>query len=109
MSESIEPANLPPKDASGRSSSKKEIPLAPAEVTHPLWLSVSESAKLAGVGSKTIRRGLDSHKLTFKVVGNRYLINSKDLITWLLAHTKLRNKFINHGFGQYVAFWKQDN
>ncbi len=99
--------NLAPAPLPSRRSASKIIPPAPSEVAHPVWLSVSESAKLAGVGTKTIRRGLDSHKLTFKVVGNRYLINSKDLIAWLLAHTKLRNKFSGHGFGQYVSSWKQ--
>lgn len=90
-----------------RKAARPAIPLPPREVLNPVWLSVSESAKLAGVGTKTIRRGLDSHKLAFKVVGNRYLINSAHLIAWLLAHTKLRNKFSKHGFGQYVSAWKQ--
>ncbi len=81
--------------------------LPPAEVANPLWLSVSEAARIAGVQKKTIRRGLDSGGLTFKVVGNRYLINATTLIIWLLASTKLRNKFLHHGFGQYVEEWKK--
>ncbi len=79
----------------------------PAEVISPIWLSVSESAKLGGVQSKTIRRGLDSGILKFKVVRNRYLINFATLAIWMLKNTKLRNKFNNFGIGQYVDKWKE--
>lgn len=79
----------------------------PSEVLNPIWLSVSEAAKVAGVQTKTIRRGLDSGLLKFKVIKNRYLINLATLATWLLKNTKLRNKFIHHGFGQYVDKWKK--
>ncbi len=79
----------------------------PAEAISPIWLSVSESAKLGGVQSKTIRRGLDSGILKFKVVRNRYLINFATLATWMLKNTKLRNKFNNFGIGQYVDKWKE--
>lgn len=93
--------------ATSRSAtSAKRTLLPPAEVENPLWLSVSESAKFAGLGSKTIRRGIDGHHFIFKVNGNRYLINSHSLITWIFSHTKLRNKFLKHGFGQYVKEWK---
>lgn len=79
----------------------------PAEVLSPIWLSVSESAKLGGVQTKTIRRGLDSGILKFKVVRNRYLINFATLTIWMLKNTKLRNKFNHFGIGQYVDKWKE--
>ncbi len=80
--------------------------LPPSEVTSPIWLSVSEAAKIGGVQTKTIRRGLGSGMLTYKIVRNRYLINLMTLIIWLLKNTKLRNKFTNFGLGQYVDKWK---
>lgn len=80
--------------------------LPPTEPSHPIWLSVSEAAKIAGVQTKTIRRGIEATSLKFKVVGNRYLINMTALIAWVLNNTKLRNKFLSQGFGQYVADWK---
>lgn len=83
--------------------------LPPAEPLKPIWLSVSEAAKLGGVQSKTIRRGIEAGNLKFKVIGNRYLINLATLITWLLSNTKLRNKFLNQGLGQYVSQWKRPN
>lgn len=84
------------------------IPLenVPREVESPLWLSVSESAKIAGLQKKTIRRAIEAGKLKFKVVGNRYLLNITPLIIWLLGNTKLRNKFMKYGLGQYVDKWK---
>ncbi len=85
------------------------LSLPPDEVINPIWLSVSEAAKFAGVQSKTIRRGIEAGSLIFKVIGNRYLINSATLIAWSLANTKLRNKFLQHGFGQYVAEWKHSS
>lgn len=88
------------------SKSDFQTSLDPSEVMHPIWLSVSEAAKLAGVQTKTIRRGLDSGLLTFQVIKNRYRINLSTLILWALKSTKLRNKFNNFGLGQYVDKWK---
>ncbi len=85
----------------------KVIPLPPLEPLNPIWLSVSEAAKVGGVQTKTIRRALDAGALKFKVIGNRYLINTTTLIAWSLSTTKLRNKFLNHGLGQYVSNWKR--
>lgn len=98
------------KDAKAKIRKNNREPIIsspPAEVMSPIWLSVSESAKLGGVQSKTIRRGLDSGILKFKVVRNRYLINLATLATWMLKNTKLRNKFNNFGIGQYVDKWKE--
>jgi excisionase family DNA binding protein len=80
--------------------------LPPNEVTEPIWLSVSEAAKLAGVGSKTIRRAIEANTIKFKVINNRYLISLAPLINHAFKSTKLRNKLTSHGLGQYVDKWK---
>jgi len=91
----------------GRKPKLQEINIPPAEVKEPLWLSVSETAKISGIGSKTVRRAIEAHSVKFKVLGNRYLINLTSLITYLFKTTKLRNKFLSHGIGQYVDKWKE--
>ncbi|MBU4431810.1 hypothetical protein KKD60_00900, partial [Patescibacteria group bacterium] len=42
--------------------------------SEPLWLSVSEAAKIGGVEQKTIRRAIQSEKVKFKIINDRYLI-----------------------------------
>ena len=73
-----------------------------------LWLSVSESAKLAGVDGKTIRRAIKSKKLKYKVSGNRYAIRLHSLIEFSHDNAKLRNKFYTQGLGQYVDKFKKN-
>ncbi len=90
-----------------KKSASKDLELPPREVSIPLWISVSEAAKFGGVQSKTIRRAIEANLLAFKVVGNRYQINLKSLIDFLFKSTKLKNKFIKNGLGQYVQIWKQ--
>ena len=72
----------------------------------PLWLSISEAAKLGGVQNKTIRRAIKSNVVKYKIIKNRYLIETKTLIVYLHANTKLKNKLNNLGIGQYVAKWR---
>ncbi len=79
------------------------------QIQTALWLSVSEAAKIGGVGSKTIRRAIDAARVTFKVTGNRYLIEYPSLLAFLLSSTKLRNKFHRIGLGQYVEKWKNQD
>ncbi len=87
------------------SMTKKIIP--EKEPNHEIWLSVSEAASLAGVGDKTIRRGLkESNLLVYKIVKDRYRIELKSLINYMNLNTKLNNKFLNYGLGQYVDKWK---
>lgn len=71
-------------------------------IKHPLWLSVSEAAKLAGVTDKTIRRGLKVDSLLkFKVVSNRYQIELGSLVMYMHRNKKLKNKLWEFGLGQY--------
>ena len=74
----------------------------------PIWLSVSEAASLGGVGGKTIRRALKDTQcgLVFKIVKNRYQIELRSLIIFMHMNTKLNNKFLQLGLGQYVKDWK---
>ncbi len=78
------------------------------QVSHPIYLSVSEAAKLGGVQDKTIRRALkQAGELDFKIVNNRYQINLSSLISYLHKNTKLKNKLYNHGLGQFIDKWKE--
>lgn len=70
-----------------------------------LWLSVSEAAKFGGVTGKTIRRAIQAKALRFRVVKNRYQIETGSLIEFLNSTIKLRNKFEQHGMAQYVKDW----
>ena len=75
------------------------------EVNNPIMVSVSEAAKLSGIGSKTIRRAIESKIIRFTVKQNRYFIDLKSLIRFMNSTTKRKNKFITEGLGQYVKEW----
>lgn len=70
-----------------------------------LWLSVSEAAKVGGVTTKTIRRGIKDG-LKYKVKSNRYLISFPVLVKYLNRNLKLKNKLRTEGIGQYVKEWR---
>jgi len=76
------------------------------KVFKPIWLSVSESAKLGGVAQKTIRRAITAKQLKYKIVKDRYLIDLASVIVFLHANTKLKNKLNFNGIGQYVDIWR---
>jgi len=76
--------------------------LKQTNIKNHLWFSVSEAAKLGGVTDKTIRRALKSdHGLKFKVIRNRYQIELSSLLIYLHKNTKLKNKLMDFGLGQY--------
>lgn len=71
-------------------------------VKHPIWLSVSEASKLAGVTDKTIRRGLQvGSLLKYQVIQNRYQIELGSLVMYMHRNKKLKNKLLETGLGQY--------
>lgn len=72
------------------------------KLSNPLWLSVSEAAKLGGVNNKTIRRAIQSKRIKYKVINNRYYIELYSMVQYLNAKTKLKNKFNQYGLGQYL-------
>jgi hypothetical protein len=88
------------------SKDKKEINQI-ENIINPLWVSVSEAAKLGGVQNKTIRRALQAKILRYKIIKNRYLIDFSSVIHFLLNKTKLKNKLNQHGIGQYIDKWKE--
>jgi len=75
------------------------------EIKTPIWLSVSEAAKIGGVQTKTIRRAIQFNNVKYKIIGNRYLIDFPSLIAYLHTKTKLKNKLNQFGLGQYVDKW----
>ncbi|OGF23832.1 hypothetical protein A3H09_01775 [Candidatus Falkowbacteria bacterium RIFCSPLOWO2_12_FULL_45_13] len=76
------------------------------KIYKPIWLSVSEAAKLGGVQTKTIRRAIQFNHVKYKIISNRYLIDFPTLIIYLQTKTKLKNKLNQFGLGQYVDKWK---
>ncbi len=76
------------------------------QINFPIWLAVSEAAKIGGVQTKTIRRAIQFNHVKYKIIGNRYLIDLLSLIKFLNTKTKLKNKLNQFGLGQYVDKWK---
>lgn len=76
-------------------------------VLNPVWLSVSETAKIGGVRTKTIRRAIQDHRITYKIVKNRYFVDFASAIEFFHTNTKLRNKLNNKGVGQYIKKWRE--
>jgi excisionase family DNA binding protein len=77
----------------------------PSSSANPIWVSVSEAAKLGGVQTKTIRRAISAGLITYHIRGNRYLIDFGSLLNFLRSRTKLNNKLQKAGLGQYVETW----
>ena len=74
-------------------------------IDNPIWLSVSEAAKIIGVQAKTIRRALQSKKIRYKIIKNRYSIDFKSVILFAFNSSKLKNKLNKNGIGQYIKKW----
>jgi hypothetical protein len=72
---------------------------------NPLWISVSEAAKLGGISARTVRRSLEAKQVRYKIVKNRYLIDFTSLIIFLHSKKKLFNKLSRLGLGQYIKKW----
>ena len=76
-------------------------------VKHPVWLSVSETAKIGGVQSKTIRRAIQDNRIKYKIVKNRYFVDFASAVNFFHTNTKLRNKLNIYGVGQYIKSWRE--
>ncbi len=77
-------------------------------INNPIYLSVSESAKIGGVQDKTIRRALkQAGELKFRIVKNRYQIDLASLIAYLHKSKKLKNKLNKFGIAQYITGWQE--
>ena len=77
------------------------------DVVNPIWLTISEAAKLGGVSNKTIRRAIQAHEIPYKIIKNKYYINLRSLINYLYSNTKLKNKINFTGIGQYIEKWRK--
>ena len=86
--------------------SNKKTPLE-IEVDLPIWLSVSEAAKIGGVTNKTIRRAIAAQNIKYKVARNRYSLDFASVIKFLHSKTKLKNKLNQKGIGQYIIKWRK--
>ena len=73
----------------------------------PIWLSVSECAKIGGITTKTIRRAIQTHKISYKIVKNRYLVELSIIIKYLNLNKKLKNKLKEKGIEQYIIEWRE--
>jgi hypothetical protein len=103
----ISPDNTQTIQGAKSNKKPKKSPVLSNGVLFPIWLSVSESAKVGGVTTKTIRRALQGQKLTYKIVKNRYLIDLGSVIKYLFTKKKLLNKLIQNGIGQYIDKWRE--
>ena len=83
-----------------------EINILTKEATNPIWLSISEVAKLGGVQTKTIRRAIQFKTIKYKIIGNRYYVDFASVIIHLHSKTKLKNKLNQLGIGQYIDKWQ---
>ncbi|MBD3248118.1 hypothetical protein GF382_02405 [Candidatus Falkowbacteria bacterium] len=76
------------------------------EVENPIWLNVSETAKLCGVQDKTIRRALKtSAMIKYKITANRYLLDLRSVVLYFYSNKKRKNKLEQNGIGQYIKDW----
>lgn len=72
-----------------------------------LYLSVSETAKLCGLSSRTIRRALADGELKFNTVDGRYKIGFSAVLEWVQKNPTLSKKMQSHGLGFYVEKWRE--
>jgi hypothetical protein len=86
---------------------KEHDELLDRKFLNPIWLSISECAKIGGVKTKTIRRAIQSKILKYKINGSKYFIELSSLIIFLNTTTKLTNKLNQNGIGQYIEKWKK--
>ncbi len=83
-----------------------EVNILNKKIVNPIWLSVSEAAKLGGVQTKTIRRAIQAKIIQYKVINNRYIVNFASVIIYLHSKNKLKNKLNQFGIGQYIDKWR---
>lgn len=90
------------KKKSRKHITETNIILSSENISNPIWLSVSEAAKISGVNQKTIRRAIQAKQINYKIQKDRYLLNLNAVIQYMCSNTKLKNKFNQYGLGQYI-------
>lgn len=83
-----------------------EVNVLTKNIAKPIWLSISEAAKIGGVRAKTIRRAIQSKIIKYKIVKNRYFVDLGSMIIYLHTKNKLKNKLKQFGIGQYIEKWR---
>jgi hypothetical protein len=77
------------------------------ETANPIWLSLTEAAKIGGLDKKTIKRAIKKDLIKYKIVDNRYQVEFRSAILFLLSRKKLWNKLNETGIGQYIEKWME--
>ncbi len=77
------------------------------EAANPIWLSLTEAAKIGGLDKKTIKRAIKKDLIKYKIVDNRYQVEFRSTIIFLLSRKKLWNKLNETGIGQYIEKWME--
>ena len=95
-----------PEDIKKHRKQLLEVNILNKKIVNPIWLSVSEAAKLGGVQTKTIRRAIQAKTIKYKIDGNRYFVDFASVITYLHSKNKLKNKLNQFGIGQYIDKWR---
>lgn len=97
-----------PESATKKSTEKKlktnDIFLS-AQAANPIWLTMSETAKIGGLQKRTIKRALRSGSLKFRIVEGRYQVDLRSAILYFFSKKKLWNKLNESGIGQYIEKW----
>ena len=101
------PDLLVKKKQHSKKKKEDEKILVITKIANPIFVSVSEAARLGGVNSRTIRRAIQDEKITYKIVKDRYQLDFKSTLHYLYSNRKLRNKLLQNGIGQYIENWQK--
>jgi len=86
---------------------KDETPLKHIKPPNQMWISVFIASELGGVTTKTIRRAIQSKKIKYKIINNKYQLLLESVIIYLYSNKKLLNKLKYYGIGQYIKKWEK--
>lgn len=75
------------------------------EISNPIWLTMSETAKLGGIQKRTVKRALRAGFMKYRIVESRYQVDLRSALIYLFSKKKLWNKVKEFGIGQYVEKW----
>jgi len=103
-------SNLKEKKLKSKKIAKKikdETPLKYINPPNQMWISVFIASELGGVTTKTIRRAIQSKKIKYKIINNKYQLLLESVIIYLYSNKKLLNKLKYYGIGQYIKKWEK--
>jgi len=76
------------------------------QATNPIWLTMSETAKLGGIQKRTVKRALRAGFIKYQIVESRYQVDLRSALLYLFSKKKLWNKLKELGIGQYIEKWR---